>query len=260
MHVLMHGREKLLSFLARNRRKATTLAVAGAVILGVGAASALTLKLVQGANSVTVDDAGNITTVGTVSQISYSFSSGIVSWNGRVGNFTTNVTTSLSKPLLGGNGVAEMDLSSVNVSNSSGGTLVISASDTGFAPPFGPPTGFMNHHATVGGTLGTPGGSVTFTSNVDNSNTLFGTTGSNIAFGPFVTAAYSGDQTKVFSGSVPFAITQTASITHTGAKSTSFDLNTQVYTPEASSLALLLPGLAPLGLVMNRRRLARKSA
>lgn len=258
MHVLMQGCEKVQSFLIRKRRKATVLAVAGIGILGVGAASALTLILKSGATTKTIVDNG----VGDSNP-----DVGAVTFIGSVGNFTVNVSTSLSKPIEGGGGTAEMDLNSVDTSNSLGGTLEIKASDDGFGnyPPgfFGPPPGPTTQFAKVGGTIA-GGGTAKFTSGVDNSNTLFGSNASLILLpGPTAAATYgpgdfSGHKSQDFVVANPFAITQTATIHHNGAGTTSFDLNTQV-SPEASSLAMLLPGLAPLGFVVNRRRRARKA-
>lgn len=256
MHILSCGREKAQAWIARRRRSVTKVAIAGAVLLGtMGVAQAiLTLRLSVngGATWTTITDNG----AGDASPLL-----GHVLFTGSLGNFLVNVESSLSKPLLGGGGVAVMDLSSQNTSFFTGGTLLIQASDDNFAPPFGPPTGTMVHTAQVGGTTQ---GTVAFTSNVDITNTLFGTAGSTIPLGPesgsqLNPKAFMDSGQDTFAGVAPFAITQTATITHGAGNGviSSFDLETDVYVPEASSLALLVPGLAPLGFALYRRRRAR---
>src|SRR3954471_15210385 len=105
-------------------------AVSAGVIALVGNATALpTLYLSDGVNSVTVVDGG----VGDSSPLA-----GVVTFNGSIGlNWTLNVTTGVSKPMLGSAKQPWMDLNSVNATSKGAGSLTIMLSDNGFGPASG---------------------------------------------------------------------------------------------------------------------------
>jgi len=86
-----------------------------------------------------------------------SASSGVITFNGSVGSFIVNVTTGLSKPLIGGtNNYAELDLNSVNVRVSGPGSLRITLEDGGYTLG---PDGPLSVGSLVGGTLNATAGS-----------------------------------------------------------------------------------------------------
>src|SRR5437763_14337554 len=63
---------------------------------------------------------------------------GIINFNGSVGNFNIVVTTSLSKPAIGDEFNAILHLNNVSVSSTGGGTLTMTTYDTNYSFPFLP--------------------------------------------------------------------------------------------------------------------------
>lgn len=219
---------------------------AGVVTVGQvsEADAALMLRLTSGADSVTVTDGG----VGDLDGVA----NGLISFNsalgGSVGNFNVNVTTGISKPIIGSPQFPQLDLNSVNVSGSGAGSISIEVTDTNFTV-----SGNALFASDVGGTTQ---GSVSVSTFVDDSNTAFGQATSLADLGPF-----SGPGTQAFSGSsanyatlAPFSsATIVALITHTEpGQITSFDAAITVDAP--GTLALLGIGLVGLGLASRRRQ------
>ena len=96
---------------------------------------------------------------------------GVLNYNGNLGgssNWIVNVSTGLSKPLLGSSTEAYMDLNTVNVTSSGGGTLTIKLTDIDFALP----AGSYQLTSAIGGTTN---GSVQVTQILDPDNSLFAT-------------------------------------------------------------------------------------
>jgi hypothetical protein len=197
---------------------------------------------------------------------------GMVSYNGRVGNFSVNVTTGLSKPVLGTLGQGHMDLNSVNVSclgvqtvcngvrQQQPDTLKIELSDINFPGNTG---GVFS--AKVGGTLGAPGSSVLFGTWLDSGNVLFGhgsaPTDPSFAF-PFTYSAcfgcFSASGSKTVGPLGLYSMTLEADITNPqGIVNDSFDFDVTNTTPEPSTAILLGAGLFGLG-IATRRRLASR--
>jgi hypothetical protein len=163
------------------------------------------------------------------------------------GQWVVNVTTGLSKPLLGDENKPELDLNSVNVSALPGaGWLEIELTDTGFTPTS--TAGFL---AAIGGTTG---GSVSYKTYFDSSNTAFGkaTELSSVAgSGPAFSAANSG----LLTSATQYSLTLLVRITHTGSPTTqtsSFDAVLKV--PEPGTLLLLGSGLLAFATLGRRRR------
>lgn len=233
--ILLRGRSKVKAFFVRKRRLAMSLTALAAVLLVAGAAQALLqMRLTEGANTVTVTD---------------SDGDGVVTYIGAVGAFNVNISSGLSKPLLGGPLSADMDLSSANVSNQAA-TLTIELTDTDFSLP--------NYPAVLTSAVGgTAQGTASFDVYANSDNAAFSTAGdlASASLGPFGPGAFSGTTSTLGTGTNGFSMTMVASVTHgAGVKSTSFDHSVQFQSvPEPSSLAMLLPGIAPLGLVLRRR-------
>jgi hypothetical protein len=155
---------------------------------------------------------------------------GAITYDAPIDNFIVTTTTGLSKPVVGDPNIAELDLSCVTTTGSTGGSLKITLSDIGFL--LAPSTGNATLTSSIGGT--TPG-QTTYQSYVDRNNTLFGTGDITSGLqGPF-TGAFGGPATtatKVFTQSGDFSITVVAVIT-TGANQTqSFGATTTVVPPE----------------------------
>src|SRR4051812_33039175 len=98
---------------------------------------------------------------------------GAVTYIGAVGEFGLNVTTGISRPILGGGVLPDMDLNSVEVkfSGTKADTLTIMLTDTGWNPTLTPTLLTQE----VGGTKAGSIGAVTFNSFIDPANGAFGT-------------------------------------------------------------------------------------
>lgn len=199
------------------------------------AQGALMISLENGASTVTVTDNGAGDTDPTV---------GSVSFIGAVGDFDVNVTTGISKPLVGSSIQPILNLDSVNVSSAASGTLEIRMTSTDFTGPIG---------VAVPTTLdfgGTTNGTASIDAFVDTGNILFGTAtpaGSLGAFGP---GPFDDSVGGLASLTAPYSATLEATIVHDDPGDvTSFGAEFRV-VPEPGSLALL--GLG--GLLIARRR------
>ena len=217
----------------RTRQARTCLVAAfvvGVLVIAQPAESAHKLFLSDGVNSILIEDQDFAPLAPNTGADIYP-EDGIVSWSGAVGTWIINVTTGLSKPLIG---PAQLGLSSVNVSGGAG-TLTIMHTDTDFTS-----LGGLSALAAIGGTTQ---GSVEYQAFFDANNTMFGQ-GSLIAnFGMAdydrAGSAFSGTQSSLASLTQPYSLTQVVTIRHSGMAVSSFGANLgAVAVPESPSAAV----------------------
>jgi hypothetical protein len=168
--------------------------------------------------------------------------------NQSIGNFTTTVDigTATNTPAL--------DLSSVDVSSSTGGTLIITLSGNDFTSPNGAATWLSQFSGNFGSGLAT----VTLQTYLDSSNTLLGTA-TLLSTLSASTTPFSLSDIVAASNGVPFALTEVLTITTTGPALLSLDASVaDGPIPEPASIALL--GSSLIGVSIAARRKRKKAA
>src|SRR5579863_9692382 len=110
---------------------------------------------------------------------------GMVTFNGGIGDFVANVTTGVSKPLIGDATHPILDLNSIDINSAAGGTLTLKLTDTDFLGSGGEAL-FLD---AVGGTLST--GTIEVATYMDCGDTAFGT-GTRLTDQTFGAGAFSG--------------------------------------------------------------------
>ncbi len=204
------------------------------------------LQLSDGVSTVTITDglAGDLNSV-----------EGAVTFGGSVGNFFVNVSTGISYPTLGTSTLPYLDLSSVNVSSSSGGTLTIRFTQTDFSNTSGSP--FLITSEIGGVTQGT----VSYQSYFDASNTAFGTASLLGNLGPF-SGAFSGSSLDNMTATGLYSLTLVTTITHAGGGSLpqSSSFNATLRVPEPGTVTLLGAVLLGIGLLTWRQKSWRGSS
>ncbi len=191
---------------------------------------------------------------------------GSVEFFGTYGNFNIRFVGGISKPLIGNPYLAEMDITSLSVTTSTGGTLRIYLTDTDFSIVPGA-NGTALLRSSIGGNI-SAGGGVTFQSWVNygpGGNHMYGgtgppldpvpggliaTTGVQPPTGSLTGNAFADDSMISFDLTTPgsFSMTSlTKVVLPAGGLFSSTDGVTQVITPEPATLALVLAGLPLLG-------------
>jgi hypothetical protein len=208
-----------------------TAAASIALLLGLGQPSkaALMLELSDGSATQTVTGTG-----------------GMAVFLGSIGNFAANVTTGISKPLIGTVFAPILDLNSIDVtSGNGGGTLTISLTDTDFIGA----GGIIQALSTIGGTLAS--GSLKVTTFLDCGNSAFGETtqltSQTLTGNPFS----GGASTNVNGCQGNYSVTQVAVLTLPGGAIFSGD--SMLAVPEPSTAAIFGIGLLGLGLALRRK-------
>lgn len=205
------------------------LAIAGLTQLAHAGAQ---LRIFDGTTTITIVDNG---------VNDGSLTTGRIVWDGTIGNFTLNTDVGTTFPVLGTLTNPVLDLSFNAVSNSAGGTLVLTFSADGFGPTNGTAV------ASLGGTAA---GTVVYRTYGGTNNTLFSTSNLLTTQGPF-TGAFSGTAAGgTVNNAGPYALSQQITIVHTGAGITTGD---GLLTVPESGTSVLLLGVGILALAVITR-------
>lgn len=206
------------------------------------------LEISGGATTVTIADGGVNDANGTVGRISYF---------GTIDGFSINLTTGISKPVIGTAEVAQLDLSSFHISGAAAGTLTIRLTDTDYTSEM--------IGVAVSAVGGSSQGTVSVQTYVDRDNAEFGTGDLLTDFGVLSGSGFSAsevagiDPTINNDGLSPYSLTIVATVTHDAAgQTTGFDALLQTAVTEAdvpapASMAVFAFGLAALGALRRRR-------
>jgi hypothetical protein len=238
-------------FATKTVRKAAAIGgLLFAVFCWTPAQAAFVLELTSGATTVTVTDGG----AGDINP-----TAGRISFFGSIGTFSINLTSGISKPVIGTTDVGELDLSSFQISGSAAGTLSVRLTDTDFAQE-----GVAFGLSAIGGTTD---GTVAASTYLGRTNAEFGTGELLTDFGVLTGPSFSDSELVSIApvvnagGSSPYSLTILATITHTAAgQTTGFDTFIQTSITEAdvpapASMAVFAFGL--MALRSLRRRYAR---
>jgi hypothetical protein len=167
--------------------------------------------------------------------------------NQSIGNFSTTVDTGNAT------NAPALDLSSVDISSSAGGTLVVTLSANGFTSPLGAATWLSQFT----GNFPTGSATVTLQTYLDTSDTLMGT-GTLLSTLTSSSTPFSLSDLVAASTDGPFALTEVLTITTNGSAFMSLDGSVADAIPEPASMTLL--GSSLIGLFYTTRRKRNNAA
>lgn len=205
------------------------------------AATITQLTISDGATTILAVDNG----VGDTNSIA-----GVLELSASVGSFDVNVATGFSTPALGTPSLPVLDLSSVNFTSTTGGTLTVMLTTTGLTGPLPSADPLLE----AGGTTD---GSVHIESYIDPDNTAFGTPTSTGIVSSTGSGSFSGTDNGGLVGlglSVPYSATIVATVVHTNAGDISNIGAVYSIVPEPSTAILFVSSFA----IIMRRKSAEK--
>src|SRR5215831_18789702 len=141
-------------------RRKLVIAILGALILGAFASLSFFSSPVSATMRLRIEDLSN----GDVGAVitdngpgDLNPAVGVLTFSSGINTFSVNVTTGVSKPMIGGvSDLGQIDLNSINVLSSGAGTLRLTLEDTGYLAGTG---STLHVLGTVGGTLTASAGS-----------------------------------------------------------------------------------------------------
>jgi len=201
------------------------------------------------------DDLNNSVTIADEGLGDDGAGAGLIVFNGDIpgSSFTINITTGVSKPVLGTPLEPRMDLNSLNISTTGGGGLTIELTDTDFLIPN------LDYSAKFVATIGgVASGTISYESYMDANNAEFATTTSLTDSGDLGPGGFTTENIANTGplGGTPYSLTQVIKINHLSAGSnTSFNASLQGHPiPEPATMLLFGSGLVCVGFWCRRRK------